>query len=159
MRWDAKQKRDSAQFIKLKTNLLCELQSREGPNDREEINKLDQEIALLLEMEDTKWKHRAKKSWFHIGDKNTKFFHACTSQRKEKHQIKQLKVENNQVVTSLAAINEAFVTYFQNVFTSSNPSQLAIEEFSMHVKSLVTKEMNLELTKPFCLAEIKMALN
>lgn len=63
-------------------------------------------------------------------------------------------MDNNQVVTSLATIDKVLVNYFQNVFTSSNTSQQAIEECTMHIKSLVTEDINLELTKTFSLAEI-----
>lgn len=94
-----------------------------------------------------------------MGNKNTKFFHEFASQRKKKNQIRELTIDNNQVVTSPADIDVAFVNYFQNIITSSNPSQQAIEECIVNVKTLVSKEINLELTKPFTLAEIQVALN
>lgn len=64
MRWDAKQKKESAKDIELKTNLLNDLQNSDVPYDNEAINKLDQDIAAFLEMEDTKWKHGAKQNWY-----------------------------------------------------------------------------------------------
>lgn len=96
---------------------------------------------------------------YRMGNKNTKFFHTCASQRKKKNQIQELTIDSNQVVTSPADIDVAFVNYFQNIITSSHPSQQAIEECIVNIKTLVSEKMNLELTKPFILTEIQVALN
>lgn len=78
---------------------------------------------------------------------------------KKKNQIKNLTVDNNQVVYSHVDIDRAFVNYFQNIFTSYFPSQQDIDECLVNIKPKVSNEMNCELTKPCTSIKIQEALN
>lgn len=49
--------------------------------------------------------------------------------------------------------------HFKTIFTSSNPTKLAIDECLVNIKILVSEEMNLELTKSYSLDEIQVPLN
>jgi hypothetical protein len=60
--------------IKNKTKALAELQELDGLKHNEAIKALQQEIDTLMEFEDTRWKQRAKQSWYRDGDRNTPFF-------------------------------------------------------------------------------------
>jgi len=51
---------------------------------------LKEELNVLLEQEDLKWRQRAKEDWLRLGDKNTKFFHACANQCSKKKTIQQI---------------------------------------------------------------------
>ena len=52
------------------------LQQQEGPENNDEIKKLNGEIKVLLEHEDLRWKQWAKQNWYKNGDRNTQYFHA-----------------------------------------------------------------------------------
>lgn len=54
---------------------LKQLQHHEAKNNTEAIKKLDDEINTILEHDDLKWHQRAKKAWYQLGNKNTKYFH------------------------------------------------------------------------------------
>lgn len=49
------------------------MQEQEGPKNEAAIKCLQEELGLLLEQEDLKWKQRAKRNWYQAGDKNTKY--------------------------------------------------------------------------------------
>jgi hypothetical protein len=53
------------------TRRLGILQSQEYPGKLRQIASLQAEINSLLEMEDLRWRQRAKRNWFQKGDKNT----------------------------------------------------------------------------------------
>lgn len=65
--------------IKVLTNRLEKLQRRETVALADQIKQLQTEINALLEMEDLKWKQRAKLNWLTSGNKNTKVYHAWAS--------------------------------------------------------------------------------
>ena len=61
-RWSKGKLGDSADQIKQKTHEVEVLQHNEGPENSEEIKKLNAEIELLLEKEDLRWKQQAKQN-------------------------------------------------------------------------------------------------
>lgn len=58
------------------------------------IKNLEKEIDYWSEQEDMKWRQRVKKEWYKGGDKNTKFFHACATQRRSHNNIQRIKNHN-----------------------------------------------------------------
>lgn len=85
IQWNAKRNRESKKSLEEKLNNLQQLQQHEMYQDFEEIQKLDAEINTILAEEYTKWHQRAKKEWYQLGDRNTKYFHKCATQRYKKN--------------------------------------------------------------------------
>lgn len=54
----------------------------EGSNI-EAINLLQEEVNVLIELEDLKWRQKSKQEWLLHCDKNSKFFHACVNQHRK----------------------------------------------------------------------------
>ncbi|XP_040986473.1 uncharacterized protein LOC121234570 [Juglans microcarpa x Juglans regia] len=93
----------------------------------EKVKRLKCEVGQLLEKEDVKWKQRAKRSWFREGDRNTKYFHACASQRRRKSRIIQISDLSGRILKDQEGIEGAFKRHFEEVLSSSGPSVEKIE--------------------------------
>ncbi|XP_041025315.1 uncharacterized protein LOC121265693 [Juglans microcarpa x Juglans regia] len=57
----------------------------------EELRAAKKELETMLEQEDQKWRQRAKLQWYQKGDKNTKYFHTCATERKRRGFITKIK--------------------------------------------------------------------
>jgi hypothetical protein len=60
---------------------LERLQRQENLGHLATIEQVQGELNKLLDMEDMKWRQRAKINWFKNGDRNTQYFHAWANQR------------------------------------------------------------------------------
>lgn len=83
--------REGEREIMLLYEKLKQEQEVEGQHNADTIKSLQKELGMLLEKEDLKWKQRAKRNWYLLGDRNTRFFHACASQKRKKNRIKEIK--------------------------------------------------------------------
>lgn len=102
----------SKQELDDKVALWEKLQLHLTPNMALSKNQ-KKEIDLWLAQEDVKQKQRAKKKWYKRGDKNTKYFHTCATQRHRHNKIQRIKNLYGTVVTFQAKIEEVFKNYFQ----------------------------------------------
>ena len=75
-------------------------------------------IPFLLLNNKSKWKQRAKQSWYQNGDMNTPFFHAWASHRKRINTIKKVSDKEGREGEKMEDIGAAFVNFYQNLFTT-----------------------------------------
>jgi hypothetical protein len=108
-----------------------------------------------LEQEDLKWRQRAKLDWLKHGDRNSKFFHACASQRPRINKIKQIRDENGEVWVNQEGIGGAFENYFSNLFKASGNSNY--DECLEGLDVRISEAMN-ESLRPFTPDEVRSAL-
>jgi hypothetical protein len=90
------------------------------------------------------------------GDKNTKFFHACASQRRRKNFIYKIKDGRSRLWERGEEVENAFVEYFSNLYSSSNCG--AAEINLQGLEDRVSNEMNTSLLKEFSKEEVHAAL-
>jgi len=93
------------------------------------------------------WHQRSKIHWYREGDRNTKFFHARASDRRKKNTI--LGLWNNEGIwcDDKDSIVATAVSYFQNIYTTTSPSN--INEVTSAIPTRVTEEMNANLSRIF----------
>ncbi|XP_056855051.1 uncharacterized protein LOC130504459 [Raphanus sativus] len=122
----------------------------------EEIAAVLKELSDALKAEEMFWKQKSRVFWLREGDRNTKFFHALTKQRRARNKITQLLDENGNIVEDEEGLVAIATSYFRQIFESSNPQD--IEEALSEVPTKITEPMNESLTAPVTEWEIKLAL-
>ncbi|CAN1218975.1 Transposon TX1 uncharacterized 149 kDa protein [Linum perenne] len=101
------------------------------------------------------WKQRSRVGWLREGDRNTKFFHASVIQRKLKNSINKLKDENDTWVEDHSQLQNHVTEFFKKLFTKR--SDLGDLRADVNLHRVVSDEMNVDLTKPISIEEIKQA--
>ncbi|XP_048594891.1 uncharacterized protein LOC106358645 [Brassica napus] len=122
----------------------------------EEIAAALKDLSDALKAEELFWKQKSRVFWLREGDKNTKFFHALTKQRRARNKITQLLDENGAMVEDEEGLVAIATGYFRQIFESSDPED--IEDALSQVPATITGDMNNNLTAPVSEWEIKLAL-
>lgn len=125
------------------------IQHNEERDNTDEVKRLDKEISILLEEDDIKWRQRAKKTRYQLGDKNTKYFHSCATQRKRRNKITIITNVFDQSVTVWKEIEVVFNNYYQNLFRSSTPTKVQIDTCIIQVEYSITPAINEQLLAQF----------
>jgi len=120
------------------------------------IREVQGELNKLLEMEDIKWRQRAKWSWFKDGDRNTQFFHAWANHRRISNFIGSTIDMEGQLRKGSTKVGDAFTRYFQHLFATEGVT--GIEDCILVVCSRVKPEFNAMLSGAFSFEEINSTL-
>lgn len=94
------------------------------------------------------------------GDRNTTFFKAKASRRKERKFIEEIVKEDNTVVYDHEGIMSEFLNYFNSIFSSSYTHGNQVHWISV-MKSInprISDEMNSRLIEPYTMEEVRVAL-
>jgi hypothetical protein len=110
----------------------------------------------MLEQEDLKWRQRAKEAWLRDGNRNTKFFHACATQRRQRNSIEHIVDRLGRHCENQNSVEQAFVDYFNDIFTSSMPYD--VDTCTDDIKSRLTDSMKEGLTATYTAEEVHRAL-
>jgi hypothetical protein len=154
--WVRKQKYSGDQVIQEKLKEHQHIQMPEKLESPEAGKPIKEEIHFILEQEDLKWRQRAKEAWLQFGDRNTKYFHACATQKKQRSQIMKIKDLVGQWCHCQEDIEKAFVDFYTELFTAGAEEELndCLEAIDMKV----SMEMNRKLLADFTQEEIVTAM-
>ena len=122
----------------------------------EEIVEALKELSDAFKAEEIYWKQKSRVFWPREGDRNTKFFHALTKQRRARNKITQLLDTDGNVVEDEEGLVAIATSYFRQIFESSIPED--IEETLSEVPTTVMGAMNDSLTAPVSEWKVKLAL-
>jgi hypothetical protein len=120
-----------------------------------QIQQLETKLNGLLQKEEQWWSQRAKVNWLLHGDKNSKFFHFKATQRQRKNRINYIFDNQGNNQTHNRDIQAVFQTYFSDLFSSSNPTDM--QESMQVVANRVHPQMQAYLSQDFTAAEISYA--
>ena len=104
------------------------------------------ELNCWLEKEDVMWRQKARLNWFQGGDRNTNFFHAKASSRQKTNLIERLLDSDGVWQEEDEKIEIVVVEYYNNLFTSSSPTDFL--EILQAIQPKFTPLMNQMLLKP-----------
>ncbi|XP_024010421.1 uncharacterized protein LOC112085439 [Eutrema salsugineum] len=120
----------------------------------EEIEEIRRKLCTTLR--EIYWQQKSRERWHKEGDKNTKFFHALTKQRRSRNRIISLKDNDGNLVENAKGIEWVASKYFQDLFTSSQPTDP--ENALQYITEKVTNTSNQLLLMDPSESEIKEAL-
>ena len=103
------------------------------------------------------WKQRSKKRWLKERDRNTKYFHCRVNQGNWRNLIIGLEDDNGTWVEDEAGVGKVVEGYFEQIFTSSNPS--GFDNILSGIQSIAGEELIEQLNGDFQASKVKEALN
>ena len=154
-RW---KKRNPSNNLKLIEKLKLELEKAQSDDtiSGEEELELKWKLCEAYREEELFWKQKSRAIWLREGDRNTKFFHAKTKQRRARNRITKLMDSFENWVETEEGIEGLATTYFDSLFTASVPSDR--EEAFRYITASITHEMNDSLTRGPSEDEIREAV-
>ncbi|KAL4280035.1 hypothetical protein GQ457_03G016680 [Hibiscus cannabinus] len=123
-----------------------------GTEDLEALLAAKGELRHLLNVQEDYWAQRSRVLWLSAGDRNTSFFHAKASARRQKNAIPSLHDAQGHWRTSTSDVLRIASDYFMELF-SAGPS-VEISAFLEHISPSVTEDMNSVLTADFTTEDI-----
>eukprot|EP00253_Pinus_taeda_P008598 PITA_08598 len=132
----------------------------EGRTEELAQKEQDMENKLLAreEQEEVLWRQKSRIRWLKEGEKNTKFFHRSTIQRRMRNNISQIINEQGEKMETQEEIEREFIQHFKEMSKEPNINQTtAIEEITQHILHLISEEQNSLLLKPISLQEVETA--
>ncbi|KAG7583573.1 hypothetical protein ISN44_As08g030850 [Arabidopsis suecica] len=154
--WKSVQNNNSHRKIQqLQAALTCAYDSPSP--DYNHITTLKHQLQQEYRLEEEFWRTKSRILWMQAGDKNTKYFHAKTKQRRSHNRITSIEDEAGNIMRTEKEIQNTIHSYFTNLYSSSGSDQL--EEVLQHIQPRVTPNMNQQLTVPVTEEEIFKALS
>ena len=135
---------------------LEELIRLNNVKNAEAIKNVKEEINTRLYNDELHWCQWSKSICLQARDQNTKFFHQSASQRWRKNHIGGVHDEDGVWKQSDEGIATMADRYFQDLFTTTNPSNM--DKVLNVVDRVVTPDMNHMLLQPYTPEEVRRAL-
>lgn len=113
------------------------------------------ELDDLWKQEELYWRARSRVKWLNNGDRNSKFFHSSTLQRRMTNKIGRIKDGNGDWVAEDDKVLTCFVDFYKNLF--STDAMVGRNMNTEVIPSLVTDQMNTALLSQVTETEVERA--
>lgn len=110
-------------------------------------------LADLWQKDSMFWNQRSRVNWLRMGDRNTRFFHLTTIQRRQRNQVVKIKDANGDWQTDPDFIANAIQDHFSKLYAI--PPSREFEDVLSLMNPIVSDEVNTALTKPVCMEEVQ----
>ncbi|CAN0907022.1 LINE-1 retrotransposable element ORF2 protein [Linum grandiflorum] len=124
-------------------------------------NSREREAGILRELdeqwsqEEKFWKQTGKVNWLRLGDRNTKFFHASTIQRRTRNTISRLRTDTGTWITDWAGLKTHVQSFYKELFAKR--AVVVHPNVSWDLPCVVSSDMNEALLRPVTPEEIRNA--
>ena len=108
------------------------------------IEEIKGKIRDTWNSEEKIWFQRARINWLNFRDKNTRFFHQTTMQRRRRNKVLKVKDANGVWCEEEIKVIECYANYYQGLFKINGPRDWG--SVLNEIPTLVLREMNIELT-------------
>ena len=109
-----------------------------------------------MDKENRMWLQRSKTHWAVQGDRNTRYFHSRATKRYRKNYIHRLKRPDGQWSSSKEEVANIIVKYYNELYTSTAPSDS--QETLLSIHTLVSAQMNDKLSAKLKAWEVHVAV-
>lgn len=120
------------------------------------LEDLKLQLQLQYRLEEEYWRTKSRILWLQAGDKNTRYFHSKTKQRRHINRITFLQDDQGKVYSTAKSIRQHIEHYSQSLYASNGCTFDA--NLLNGIPSTVTEDMNRKLTSPVTEQEIKAAV-
>ncbi|GLT45910.1 hypothetical protein SLA2020_197060 [Shorea laevis] len=145
--------RPQEEIDKLQKELDALQQTQTLTGTMEQEDNLIKQINTLWAQAEAHWFQRARVNWINFGDKNTKYFHAVATKRRQNNHIFQLKDDTGRILDREDTLLDYVHSYFQQAYSSQNtPNYNMLTEL---IQPSISTQMNEDLCKEVSDAEIK----
>lgn len=109
----------------------------------EQEKHLRSQIEERNRQEEILWKQKSRIRWLKEGERNTKFFHSTTIQRRMHNTITFIQKQDGGRVEKHTEIEQEFINHFKEVLQEPQiDRRLEIEEITQLVPKVITEEHN-----------------
>lgn len=108
-------------------------------------------------MEEEFWWRKSRINWLKEGDRNIKYFHATTAERRKRNRVEMIKTDGGIEYREDRENVGKIVNYFEKLFTSDHPQDC--DEILERIPRTITEQMNRILTRTVENQEIKKTLS
>ncbi|OMO91045.1 Endonuclease/exonuclease/phosphatase [Corchorus capsularis] len=123
---------------------------------KEELAMLKKEVDEKWQMEERFWHQRSRLNWIMYGDRNTRFFHSTTVQRRRRNSISRIKNNDGVWLTEKDDIRGFIVESYKELFKAGELED--VEEVLVSIETVVTPEMNEALGRQISREEIEKTM-
>ena len=120
------------------------------------LKSLQLDLVDAYRQEEEFWYQKSRLQWNTKGDRNTRFYHVTTKNRRARNNITTIKNQQGEDLEGNLEISQEAITYFTNMFSTSGPLRMGNTLHSIH--SVITPEMNDNLIKDITAEEVKESL-
>ncbi|XP_058201480.1 uncharacterized protein LOC131316197 [Rhododendron vialii] len=139
---------------------LLDVQKQLGNGNNPDFRALEKELIRKLEDLWQKnamfWHQRSRVKWLQMGDKNSRFFHLTTIQRRQRNQIVRLKDNDGVWHSENKEIAGIIKNHFQSLYDT--PPARDFGDLLSLIEPIITPEMNACLVKEVSLDEVGAAV-
>jgi len=129
----------------------------------EELADKEQSLWTALEarrsQEEILWRQKSRIKWLKEGEKNTKFFHRTTIQRRMHNNIAFINNSRGEKLERHEDMEKELRDHFQDMLKEPTRSRTAaIQEVTRHIPKLITADHNRNLLQPVSMQEVEDAM-